>query len=105
MILNNVRKHNCFIIQCSYIISQNTQKPDKYDQNGIYQLKRPTCHKKYIGQTGRPFRVRFREHYTDYKYACNRSKFTQHVIDEGHAFGPVNDIMDIIHFAKRRKML
>jgi hypothetical protein len=55
----------------------------------------------HVGQTGRPFRIRFREHYNDYKYANNRSKFAQHIIDEGHSFGPMNDIMGIIHVAKK----
>jgi hypothetical protein len=54
---------------------------------------------KYIGQTGRPFR----EHYNDYEYANNKSKFAQHVSNEGHAFGPMDDVMDIIHIAKKRK--
>jgi len=65
----------------------------------------PTCNKQYVGQTGRPFRLRFREHYNDYKYANNRSKFAQHIIDEGHSFGPMNDIMGIIHGAKTGRML
>jgi len=49
--------------------------------------------------------VSFREHYDDYKYANNRSKFAQHVPDEGHAFGPMVDIMDIIHIEKTGRML
>ena len=81
--------------------THKTQKQNKYDMNGVYQLKCPTCHKKYISQTGRLFHVRFHEHYNDYKYAKNRPKFAQHIIDERHAFGPINDIMDTIHIAKK----
>jgi hypothetical protein len=61
--------------------TQKTHKPNKFDKNGVYQLTCPTCHNKYAGQTGRPFHVRFREHYWDYKYANNKSKFAQHVIE------------------------
>ena len=75
--------------------SRDDKKPDKYDSNGVYQLKCPTCHKIYIGQTSWPFRVRFHEHYNDYKYANNKSKFAQYVLDEGHSFGPMTNIMDI----------
>lgn len=82
---------------------QNTKQPDKYDKSGAYQLKCPMCHKRYIGQTGRPFRVRFREHYNDYKYTYNNSKFDQHVLNEDRAFGPMNHIMDIVHFTKKMK--
>ena len=42
---------------------QETQKPNKFDKNGVYQLMCQTCRKKYVGQTGRPLHVRFREHY------------------------------------------
>jgi hypothetical protein len=84
---------------------QKTAKPSKFERNGVYQLTCPTCHKKYVGQNGRPFHVRFREHYRDYKYANNKSKFAQHVIEEGHAFGPTDNIMDIIHIANKGRML
>jgi hypothetical protein len=60
----------------------------------------------YVGQTGRrPFHVRFREHYRDYKYENNKSKFSQHVIEEGHAFGPIDNIMDVLHIANKGRML
>jgi hypothetical protein len=49
--------------------------------------------------------VRFREHYRDYKYSNNKSKFAQHVTEEGHAFGPINDIMDVIHIVNKGRML
>ena len=84
---------------------QKAQTPDKFDKNGVYQLTCLICHKRYVEQTGRPFHVRFREHYRDYKYANNKSKFAQHVIEEGHAFGPMNDIMDIVHIASKGRML
>jgi tRNA U38,U39,U40 pseudouridine synthase TruA len=73
--------------------------------NGVNQLTCPTCHKKYVGQTSRQFHVRFQEHYRDYKYANNISKFAQHVIEEGHALGPMNDIMDVLHVASKGTML
>jgi hypothetical protein len=78
---------------------------NKFEKNGVYQLKCPTCKKKYVGQTGRSFRTRFKEHQRDYKYANNKSKFVQHVIEEGHAFGPMEDIMNVIHIEKKGKML
>jgi hypothetical protein len=51
------------------------------------------------------FHVRYREHYHDYKYANNKSKFAQHTLDEGHACGPINEVMDVIHFAKKGRLL
>jgi len=58
-----------------------------------------------MGQTGHPFRIRFREHYNDYKYAKNRSKFVQHIIEEGHAFGPMTDVMKVVHVANKCRTL
>ena len=59
----------------------------------------------YTGQTGRPFRVRYREHYNDFKYSNNRSTFAQHFINEGHSFGPMDEILNIIHYERKGKML
>jgi hypothetical protein len=63
-----------------------------------------TCYKKYVGQTGRPFHVRFREHYRDYKYVNNKPKFAQHVIED-HTFGPMDCIMDVGHIASNGRIL
>jgi hypothetical protein len=52
---------------------------------------------KYIGQTGRPFNTRFYEHFRDFKYATQKSRFAQHLLEHGHAFGPIENVMKIIH--------
>ena len=59
---------------------------------------------KYTGQTGRPFKVRFQEHVWDFKYN-NRSKFAQHLIDNKHAIGKMEDIMEVVHVTKKGKMM
>ena len=87
------------------LATRTDQKLDKFEMNGVYQLECPSCNKKYFGQTGHPFRVRFREHYNDYKHGHNKSKFAQHVIDKGHSFGPMNETMEVIHVAKKGRML
>jgi len=84
---------------------QNTRQPNKYEKNGVYQLECLTCHKIYTGQTGHPFHIRFREHNNDFKYANNRSTFAQQIINEGYSFGPMNDVMNIIHFVRKGKIL
>jgi hypothetical protein len=68
----------------------------KYDKSGIYQLTCPDCKMKYTGQTRRPFKIRFQEHIRDFKYG-NKSKFAQHLAENKHTFGPMEDIMDIVH--------
>jgi hypothetical protein len=57
---------------------------------------------KYIGQTDRPFHVRFQEHFRDYKYTNNKSKFAQHLLDNRHSIGNIENVMDVIHTSKGR---
>jgi len=101
----NVKVAYATVNNLGKLLTMKTQKTNKYDGNGVYQLECPPCNKIYTGQTGQPFRVRFRKHYNDYKNANNRSKFAQHVIEEGHSFGPMNDVMKIVHAAEKGRML
>jgi hypothetical protein len=41
--------------------------PNKFEQCGVYKLNCNSCHKAYIGQTGRNFKTRFKEHIQDIK--------------------------------------
>jgi hypothetical protein len=78
---------------------------NKYDKSGIYQLTCPDCKKKYRGQMGRPFKIRFKEHLRDFNYGNNRRKYAQHLLENIHAIGPMKDIMDIIHITNKVKMM
>jgi len=83
----------------------NIPEPNKYEKHGVYQLECLTCNKVYTGQTGQLFRVRYQEHYNDFKHSNNKSTFAEHVVKEGHSFGPMNEIMKIVHYEKKGKML
>jgi hypothetical protein len=56
--VNNKREKNLYFWE-----KQN--KLDKYKQSGVYQLKCLDCNKYYIGQTGRNFKQRYKEHIND----------------------------------------
>jgi hypothetical protein len=84
---------------------KNNYNQNNFANSGVYQLICPNCNKKYIGQTDRPFRVRFQEHFRDYKYGNNKSKFAHHLLDNKHSIGHKESIMDIIHIGNRGKML
>jgi hypothetical protein len=60
---------------------------------------------KHTGQTGRPFKTRFQEHLRDFKYGNSRSKFAQQLLENKHAIGPMEDIMDIIHVTNKGNMM
>jgi len=76
---------------------------EQFDSSGVYQLFCPDCHMKYVGQTGRSFRIRFSEHFRDYKYNTNKSKFAQHLLDNKHSIGPIEDIMKVLHKTNKGK--
>jgi len=63
------------------LTTRHQQYKCKYEKCGIYQITCPTCNMRYIGKTGRPFKVRFREHLHDFKYRNGKSRFAQHLID------------------------
>jgi hypothetical protein len=70
---------------------------NKFEGSGVYQLTCPDCNMKYIGQTDRYSRTRFSEHFRDFKYSTQKSRFAQHLLEYGHAIGPIENIMEIIH--------
>ena len=84
---------------------KNGCNSNKFYKCGVYQLTCPDCNKKYIGQAGRPFHIRFHEHFRDYKYGNNKSKFAQHLWDNKHSVGPMENIIVILHITSKRKML
>ena len=59
----------------------------------------------YTGQTRRSFKTRFKENVRDFKYNNKKSKFAQHLLDEGHAIGKMDDIMKVIHITGKGRML
>jgi hypothetical protein len=61
-----------------YQLQPRKPNADKYSKSGIYQLSCNECPLKYIGQTGRNFRTRYKEHVQ--AIWCNKpnSKYSQH---------------------------
>jgi hypothetical protein len=58
---------------------------------------------KYVGQIGRPFHVRFQEDFRDYKCANNKSKFAQHLSEQNHSIGPIENVMEILFTTSKGK--
>jgi len=53
------------------------QTTDKYSQSGAYKLTCQDCNKAYVGQTGRSFLKRFKEHrqaFTSNSYMSNYAR-------------------------------
>jgi hypothetical protein len=70
-----------------------------------YQLICPTCNMKYIRQTGEPFKIRFIEHFRDFKYDNKKSRFAQHLLENRHSIGPMDSIMETFHTTNKGRMM
>jgi hypothetical protein len=70
---------------------------DKYNNIGIYQMKCNSCQLRYIGQTGRNFTTRYKEHIQAIRSSRPNSKYAQHILDTQHTYGTMEDTMDILH--------
>jgi D-Tyr-tRNAtyr deacylase len=65
-------------------------------KSDIHQLQCPDCSKMYTGRAGRSFYQRFNKNFKDYKYHNGKSKFAQHLLDNGHNLGPTEGTTNII---------
>ena len=81
--------------------TNGTDTEQQYKKSGIYSLTCPDCQMKYVGQTGRSFHKRYKEHFHDYKYNIRKSSFATHLLDHNHSIGPINEIMTILYTTKK----
>ena len=82
-------------------LSYNTTQVDKYTLSGIYRLTCPNCNRAYVGQTGRDFHTRYKEHFRAFQHNTQQSKFAQHVTKHGHAFSSINSTMEIMQLHRK----
>jgi hypothetical protein len=58
-----------------------------------------------MGQTGRLFRTKFSEHFRDFKYANQKSKFAQHLLENNHSIGPFDSITEVLRSTNKGKLM
>jgi hypothetical protein len=78
-------------------------KLDKYANSGIYTMKCMECTRQYTGQAGRPFKTRFKQHIRAIKHNSDTSTYAQHILNNGHTYGNINDTMDIIKITQKNR--
>jgi hypothetical protein len=64
----------------------------------------PYCTKKYIGQTGRPFLTRFREHFGEYTQGIPNSKFAEHLRSH-HSIGPIDAVVEPLYYTTKGRLM
>jgi hypothetical protein len=68
-------------------------------------MKCRDCSLKYIGQTERTFKTRYKEHI--YNRKCNNSNtgYSKHMLDTGHSYDTIENTMDVIRIGQKCKYL
>ncbi|XP_049853633.1 uncharacterized protein LOC126334934 [Schistocerca gregaria] len=84
---------------------QTTEKPDKYQGAGIYQLECQECKAVYLGMTSRNFKTRYKEHIRSWKYENSHSTFAEHLIKHGHEPSNMECDMTVIRVNNHNKNL
>ena len=74
-------------------------------KSGVYRLTCPDCQKKYVGQTERSFKKRYKEHFHDFKYNIHRSRFATHLLENKHSMGPINEVMELVYTTSKGKFV
>jgi hypothetical protein len=82
------------------------EKKDNNNNNnnsGIYQVNCLECPKKYIGQTGRTFKTRYKEHIQAILNNRPDTGYSRHIKDAGHAYGSIDKTLTILRKAKKKE--
>jgi hypothetical protein len=66
-------------------------------------MKCAECPKKYIGQTGRTFSIRYKEHIQDIRSNNGNTGYSNHILNTGHTYGTITDTIKIITMEKKGK--
>ena len=63
---------------------------------GIYQLKCHTCNHSYVGQTSRNLKTHYNEHIRYIKSNNPQSAYAQHILNNRHEYGTMNNLMTLL---------
>jgi hypothetical protein len=63
------------------------------------------CGKRYFGQMGRCFRIRFKVHFSSYKQQNYNSKFAQHLLESHYSMAPIDDVMEVVQVVKKGHLI
>jgi hypothetical protein len=68
-------------------------------------MKFLNCPNKYVGQIGRAFRTRQKEHMQVVTNNNSNSGYSNHIINIGRKYGTITDTIDIMRTHRKRKHL
>jgi hypothetical protein len=86
-------------------ILKHHEQIDKYNSSGIYLMKCLACPLKYIGQTGRTFNIRYKEHIHAVRTNNSNSGYSNHILNTGHTYGTITGTVDVIRTGRKGRRL
>ena len=72
--------------------------------SGVYKLSCEQCEGIYIGETGRKFEIRRKEHKTSREKEDGKSLFGKHCNEENHDGEGIFEVLHVENRTKRRKL-
>jgi hypothetical protein len=63
------------------------------------------CPLRYVGQTGRTFKIRYKEHFQAIRDNNSNSEYSSHILNTGRTYGTITDTMDVIRKGRKGKLL
>ncbi|KAL1448510.1 hypothetical protein WDU94_015628, partial [Cyamophila willieti] len=92
----------------SKVKNNPSNNKDNTKNSGVYQISCTECNTSYIGETGRQFNTRFKEHHADFIHERGKSLFAEHFNHTKHTYNPPTDNFKILRNEnkyRKRKVL
>jgi hypothetical protein len=80
-------------------------RTDELKKTGVYKLNCSDCDKYYLGQTGRSFMKRLKEHKPNPKINPQKSKYAQHLVDNNHSYESIENNLEIVEICGKGLIL
>jgi hypothetical protein len=87
------------------ILLSDNRTTNTYEQSGIYKVTCQSFHKVYIEKMGRDLITRYKEHIRNIRFNKDKSDFAQHILAQGHQYGPMEQIKETIEHTKKSNIM
>jgi hypothetical protein len=82
-------------------LTKTKHKGDIYDRCSVYKMKCMECGGAYIGQTGRKFHIRYKEHIRDIRSNRDNTGYSNHILNTGHTYDTLEDKMQVVNIQNK----
>jgi hypothetical protein len=82
-----------------------TKSTPIYNKSGIYKLMCKTCQHVYVGQTSRNLKQHYQEHIRYIRNNDPPSAFAQHILNNQHEYGTIEEIIKLFKPINHNSML